>query len=140
MRLFVVLDAQRRRAESQLQELTVKLEQVQDDSPRQGKDVAQQIVAEVRKHIDIPVDLDPTVAQIVDAEKLKAGNPFYARVENGDYLVITPTRAILYSPKQDRVLDVIPVQISSQPRPSTGSGAVQSLIFSKAAVSARRIR
>ncbi len=62
--------------------------------------------------------MDPTVATIINAESLKSRNPFYERAENGDHLIVTPTRAVLYDPDKDIILDVIPVQIQpSSPSP-----------------------
>lgn len=118
--LLVVLDARRRQAESELENLTMRLEQLQGGNPEENKQVARMVVTKLRKHIMMPADIEPTVAQIVDAEKLKQQNPFYANAQNGDYLVITPTRAMLYSPQQDIIIDVIPVQLNQQAASSAG--------------------
>ena len=34
-----------------------------------------------------------------------------SKAENGDHLVVTPERAILYDPDEDVILDVVPVQV-----------------------------
>lgn len=73
------------------------------------------IVVAVQKHIDIDVSVEPTVATIVDAAKLQAQSQFYKNAVNGDFLVVTPTRAILYSKTRDRIIDVTPVEIKPQP-------------------------
>ncbi len=112
--LLVLLDMRRRQAEEQLQQLTVRLEQLQGGNTEQNKQVAKQVVAKVRTHIVIPTDVEPTVAQIVDVQKLREKNPFYANAENGDYLIITPNRAILYSVKKDMIIDIVPVQLAPQ--------------------------
>ena len=117
--LVVFIDARRRSAERQLQELSVRVGQVGDQENRER---AQQIVAEVRKLIDIPTDTEPTVATIVDVAKLREQNPFYEKAENGDFLIVTATRAILYSQKQKKILDVVPVQLE-QAAGQTSSGA-----------------
>lgn len=76
------------------------------------KNLAEQILDKVRRHIDLTDGTPATVATVIDAKKLREENPsFYAKVVNGDYLIVTPTRAILYSPTLDIILNVAPVQI-----------------------------
>jgi len=112
--LVIVLDAQRRTAERRLEQLSVQLEQVQGNA-EENRERARAIVTKARKHIDIPTDVEPTVAAIVDVAKLRERNPFYNKAENGDYLIVTETRAILYDPDKDRILDVVPVQLETAP-------------------------
>ncbi len=108
--LVVVLDAQRRSAETELRNLTVRLEQLQGNT-QENQERAKQIVERVRTLIEIPADVTPTVATIVDVEKLRAQNPFYNGAENGDFLIVTPTRAILFDADRNVIIDVVPVQI-----------------------------
>lgn len=54
------------------------------------------------------------VATIVDIESLRAGNEFYAQADNGDHLVITRNRAILYDPDRNIIVDVVPVSIDQE--------------------------
>lgn len=115
--LVFVMDVRRRDAEEQLRNLTVRLEQLQGSNTQENQEAARRVVARVRELIDIPANVEPTVATIVDVEALRAQNPFYAKAQNGDHLVVTPERAILYSPSQDKILDVVPVQI----QPADGS-------------------
>lgn len=109
--LVVFLDMRRREAEKRLQELSLQLGQVDN---QQNREKAKEIVARVRKHIDLSSDTEPTVATIVDVKKLQQKNPFYNKAKNGDYLIITTTRAVLYAPDKDLILDVVPVQIEQQ--------------------------
>jgi hypothetical protein len=120
--LVVVLDSQRRQAQTELKNLTVRLEQLQGNN-QENQERAKQIVAKVRALIEIPDDVEPTVATIVDVEKLRAQNPFYAAAENGDYLVVTPTRAILFDADRGVIIDVVPVQI--QPAAAASSAAAR---------------
>lgn len=108
--LIVVLDTQRRSAQKELKNLTVRLEQLQGNS-QENQEKAQSIVKKVQALMDIDVSVEPTVATIVDVAKLREKNPFYNKAENGDYLIVTPTRAILYREKNGKILDVVPVQI-----------------------------
>jgi hypothetical protein len=130
--LVVFVDARRRSAERQLQELSVQLGNVGDQ--QQNREMAKKIVDEVRKLIQIPADTEPTVATIVDVAKLRQQNPFYNKAENGDYLIVTPTRAILYSQKLKVILDVVPVQLEQA---AQGSSAKSTATQVKAPSSAR---
>lgn len=108
--LIVVLDSQRRQMEMELRNVTVRLEQLQGND-QANQERALQIVDQLRTLMDIPDDVTPTVATIVDVEKLRAQNSFYANAKNGDYLVVTPTRAILLDAERGVIIDVVPVQI-----------------------------
>lgn len=108
--LVVVLDTQRRSAQRELKNLTVRLEQLQGNN-QANQEKAQQVVEKVKQLMDIDTSVEPTVATIVDVEKLQAQNPFYNKAQNGDYLIVTPTRAVLYREEDNIILDVVPVQI-----------------------------
>lgn len=81
---------------------------------------AKEVIQKLKRHMMILGDVEPTVAQVVDVEALKSKNTFYENAENGDYLVITPLRAVLYSEKKDLILDVVPVQLTP-PEQVTGA-------------------
>lgn len=121
--LVVIVDARRRQAEAQLKQLSVRLEQVQG-GPQQNaanQEMAREVVQKVKGHMNIDTTVEPTVATIVDITKLRERNPFYNNAENGDFLIVTQTRAILYDPDQDIILDVVPVQIE-QPATTEEAG------------------
>lgn len=123
--LVIVLDAKRRGAQDELQQLSVKLEQMQGGNTAENQKRATEIIAKVQRHMNIDTSVTPTVATIVDVEKLKEQNPFYNKAKNGDFLVVTPTRAILYDASKDRIIDVAPVQIeeTAQKASATSSKA-----------------
>lgn len=117
--LVLVLDMQRREAEKQLKSLSVRLEQLQTGNTQQNREAAQRIVNEVRKLIAIPEDVEPTVATIIDVETLRQRNPFYNKAENGNHLIVTAERAILYDSEKKIIIDVVPVQVQqTQPAPT----------------------
>ncbi len=120
--LVVVVDAKRRAAESQLQQLSLKLQQ-QGGQPdtAQNQAIAKQVIAQVSKLYDLPTSVQPTVATIVDVEALRKQNAFYNKAQNGDYLIITPERAILFDPQKNMIVDVVPVQL--QPPTSSSSSS-----------------
>ncbi len=108
---------------TELKKLTVQMEQLQTGNDPQNVAAAKEIVDKVRKHIIVPSDVEPTVATIVDVETLKSRNEFYKDAKNGDNLIVTPTRAILYDPDRDIILDVVPVQLT--PQAASSSEAAQ---------------
>jgi hypothetical protein len=108
--LVVMLDARRRQVENQLSEMMVRVEQA---NPQADRIAAQKVVEKVRQLIRIPNDVEPTVATIVDVDQLKQRNAFYAKAKNGDNLIVTPDRAILFDPVANVILDVVPVSIQA---------------------------
>lgn len=109
----LVLDGRRREAEQRLKQISVRMGQEQNIA--QNKELAKQVLARVRKHFVLPEGPEPTVATIVDVEKLRESNVFYRKAENGHHLILTTNRAILYDPKKDVIVDVAPVQIQTVP-------------------------
>jgi hypothetical protein len=120
--LVLVLDMRRRAAEQQVMELSMKNEQLAGNEA-QNQANAKAVVDKVRKLYDIPVNVEPTVATIVDVEQLRARNPFYNKAKNGDHLIVTQDRAILYDPVANRIIDVVPVQIEAPAAASSSSKA-----------------
>ncbi len=112
--LFAWAEMQRRDAISQLKETEQELEKIKEFTERGGSQVAQEVLEAVGKVMDIPTDPQPTVATIVDVESLREASPFYDKAENGDHLVITETRAILYDSDRGIILDVVPVSINQE--------------------------
>ncbi len=98
----------------ELQKLTVQMKQLETGNTPQNVEVAKQILDKVKKHIILSDDVEPTVATIVDVKTLQLRNEFYKNAKDGDHLIVTPTRAILYDPDKDIIIDVIPVQIQAQ--------------------------
>lgn len=116
--LFAWAENQRRTVERQLADTESRLEEVQNSTQKNGQEVAQQVLAKVRNHLDLPTDPQPTVATIVDVDKLKQTSDFYSKAKNGDHLIITENRAILYDPDRDIILDMVPVRVNTSPTPT----------------------
>lgn len=113
--VVIALDAQRRQAKAELQQMSVKLDQLEGGNTAENQQRAKEVVEMVKTHMELDTSVEPTVATIVDVEKLKAQNPFYNSAKNGDFLIVTPSRAILYDAGADKILDVVPVQIDQTP-------------------------
>lgn len=112
--LFVWAEIQRRQAVDQLETTEQQLEEIRTSTQRSGEEVANEVLAKVRAHIDVPQDPAPTVATIVDVERLRQSSEFYNKAENGDHLIITENRAILFDPDRDLIVDVVPVRVNQQ--------------------------
>lgn len=117
--LVLILEKQRRDAQDQLTKLSVQRDQVTQNTEG-NRAQAKRIVERVGRLMVLPKDAEPTVATIVDVTALRSRNAFYNKAENGDYLLVTTDRAILYDADRNIILDVAPVQIQAA-APSAGS-------------------
>lgn len=113
--LFVRAELERRSTQANLEKTSQELEEVKQSTQNNGQEAANEILSKVRKLIDIPVSPAPSVATITDVEALRKTNDFYKNANNGDSLIITENRAILYSFSKNMIIDVVPVQISPSP-------------------------
>lgn len=111
--LFFRAEQQRRATANQLAQTERELQEVRKSTRAGGEEVAKQVLEKLRRHMNIPTDPAPTVATIVDINRLREANAFYNAAENGDHLIITEKRAILYDPERDLILDVVPVAIDT---------------------------
>ena len=77
------------------------------------------ITAKLGVIYQLPEDETPTVATVLDKEKLKT-QPFFAKAENGDKVIIysKSQTAILYRVDANKIITVAPVSLQ-QPEPST---------------------
>lgn len=80
------------------------------------------LIEKVGKLIILPAEEVPTVATISDPEKLK-DQAFFARAKAGDKVLIynSAKRAILYDPAANKIIDVSPVNISTQSASTTNA-------------------
>jgi len=76
---------------------------------------AQEVKNNISKEILVPSE-EPTIASIVDINKLKQQNAaFYADAQNGDYLVLYSTKAIVYRLEENKIINVLPIAKSTTP-------------------------
>lgn len=119
--LFAWAEWQRRETVQQLEQTAQQLEEIKKSTRGSGAEVAAMVLDNVRKHVEIPTEPEPTVATIVDVDRLRQTSEFYNKANNGDHLIITANRAILYNAERDIVIDVVPVrinQVSPTPLPT----------------------
>lgn len=74
------------------------------------------LVSTVGKLMELPADETPTVASIVDKEKLK-DQAFFTKAENGDRLLAYTKAmlAILYRPSTNKIINVAPIALNQTP-------------------------
>lgn len=79
------------------------------------------LVAQVSKLIELPKDETPTVATVLDKEKLK-DQPFFAGAENGDKILIytKSKKAIIFRPKDNKLINVGPIAIDQKAQVTIG--------------------
>lgn len=76
----------------------------------------QKLVSDISRHMMLPVGETPTVAIISDLAALEA-QPFFANAKVGDMLLVyeQARKAIIYSPNQDKIVEVGPVTPAAPP-------------------------
>jgi hypothetical protein len=76
---------------------------------------AEKVVVAVGKLMVLPVDEQPTVATVSNPEQLR-DQPFFLHAEQGDKVLIYATagKAILYNPEKNLIVEVAPLDLSSQ--------------------------
>ena len=121
--LLVVIDLRRRAVEQQLAQMSVRLEQLNGGNQQENREAAQRVINQLRRVYSLPEGVEPTVATIVDVEALRQRNAFYNKAKNGDYLIVTTDRAILFDAKRNVILDVVPVQIQPAAEAQASSAA-----------------
>lgn len=81
-------------------------------SVQQEKNQAEtdRVLTALKKTLFIGETEAPTVARVEDPAKLKASNEtFYKDIQQGDYLIIYPKRAIVYRESADQIINLAPI-------------------------------
>ncbi len=88
-----------------------------------SKKEVKEVVDRLSKIMVIPTNEDPTVATVLDKEKLK-DQPFFANAEKGDKVVIFSKAqlAILYRPSTNKIVQVAPINLGGTPAPTAAAG------------------
>jgi len=90
-------------------------------------DQVARIVSRVGQFMVLPQDEQPSVVIIRDAAGLAEKQPFYKGSKDGDILIVYPNRAVIYDPKNDKLVNAGQlVRSDATPTPEvTASGSVQ---------------
>ncbi len=83
---------------------------------KSGRSEAAKVLSTISKFIDLPQEV-PTFATVKDKTKLPK-EPFYARAENGDNVLIytQAKKAILYRPSTGRIIEFVTISVTDQPQ------------------------
>ena len=87
-----------------------------DNPEALAQNEVKQLTDRLSKLIILPEDEEPTVATVLDKDKLK-DQPFFAKAENGDKVVIftKAAKAILYRPSANKIIEVTPIALDQPP-------------------------
>jgi hypothetical protein len=93
----------------------------QEEQGRQA--LAQESVLDkIGRHLVLPQNQQPAVVTIQDAEGLKAIQPFYSQVKDGDQLVTFQEMQIVYDPLADKIVYVRPLVSQATATPAQTGG------------------
>ncbi len=91
-----------------------KLQELNGGNKLNAQAEVKDLVVKVGRLIILPQGEDPTVATVVDPERLK-DQAFFANTRKGDKVLIytTAKKAILYNPESNKIVEVAPVNIGN---------------------------
>lgn len=91
-----------------------KYNEIRENPNLVAEEEIEYLVGKVGKLMDLPANEKPTVATVMDREKL-ATQEFFKNAENGDKLLayVGAKKAILYRPSTDRIIEVAPIYITT---------------------------
>lgn len=86
-----------------------------DNPTSLAKDEIQQIIKKVGVFMVLPANEEPTLATVLDTEKLKE-QPFFAKAAKGDKVIIYTKagKAILYRPSENKIIEAMPIAFNQQ--------------------------
>lgn len=79
------------------------------------------LLSKVSKHIKLPQDEKPTIATIQDVQILQSQQPFFKDAKNGDRLILYSNKAIIYSEKENILVNVGPIYMEAPPATATST-------------------
>ncbi len=101
-----------------------KFVQAKENPQQYVQQTVDSLVKQVGQLMELPAGEVPTVATVVDPEKLK-GQPFFAHASVGDKVLIygNARKVVLYNPNTNKIVEVAPLSIgnptgTNQPAPT----------------------
>src|SRR5688572_338099 len=93
----------------------------------------QEVITRVSAYMVVPAEESPSVTVLTDVAVRAQQQPFFRGAKDGDILIVYSSRAIIYDPKTDKLVNVGPiVQNTTSPAPlasgSAGSPSPSALI------------
>lgn len=103
-----------------------QLQEVKQNPQKMAQEEVRALVARVGQLLVLPEGEDPTVATVQDPERLKE-QPFFAKAKKGDRVLIytNARKAILYSPTDQKIVEVAPINIGNPAAPAAGGAPAQ---------------
>ena len=100
---------------SQNATLKKQVNSFKEDPAIKAKEEVKDLVKKLSALVVLPEGEEPVVATVTDKDKLK-DQPIFANAENGDKLIIysAAKKAYLYDEKNNKVKDIIPVNLGDQ--------------------------
>lgn len=94
------------------QSLKKEIANLKSDPQVKANEEAKELVKKLAALVVLPEGEDPVIATVTDKDKLKE-QAVFAKAENGDKLIIyaAAKKAYLYDPKENKVRDIVPVNI-----------------------------
>ena len=91
------------------------MEKLRSDPQLLAREEAKTLVQKLAALVVLPQGEEPVIATVTDKEKL-IDQPIFASAENGDKLIIysAAKKAYLYDEKNNKVKDIIPVNLGDQ--------------------------
>ena len=89
-------------------------EALKKNPQRAAQEETLKLIGAISELIVLPEGENPTVATVTDPERLK-DQPFFAKAQTGDKVLIytNSRKAILYSPKENKIIEVAPINIGN---------------------------
>jgi hypothetical protein len=69
----------------------------------------QDVIERVARHMVMPTGV-PKVVTVKDVETLRKQEPFFAKAQDGDKLLVYSDEVVLYSPRLDRVVEIAQIK------------------------------
>ncbi len=63
-----------------------------------------EILRRVATHTEIPKEAPTSIVRVKDAETLRTQHMFYKDIKEGDYIIVYPTRVIIYDLRDDTLI------------------------------------
>lgn len=92
-----------------------EIDRLKENPQELERELAEDLIAEIGKVVDLPLGETPTIATVQDATKLNE-QPFFSEAENGDKLLIytKAKKAFLYRPSTNKIIEIAPVSIGEE--------------------------
>lgn len=100
-----------------------QLKELRESPAIQQEKVVQETLDKLKNHVVLPENQTPVVATVEDAAALQKDNTFYNEAQNGDTVVVFQSKAYLYRPSTDRIVNIGPVLVPTEPQENSNTNS-----------------